>query len=80
MLDKGSCTASKLRSLLGTLESVRIVTEHAALHKRGLQYQLPCPGPQGTFPGKSWINFSKAAKSNLSWWTKRFTTAQHTSA
>ena len=80
LLDKGGCTACELRSLLGTLKSVRIVTVHAALHYRGLQYQLPCPGRQGVFPSKSWINFSKAARGNLPWWAKSFTATRHTSA
>ena len=32
MLKKGSCTANQLRSLLGTLESTRLVTKQAALN------------------------------------------------
>ena len=77
LLNKGGCMASKLRSLLGTLKSVRIVTRHTALHYRGLQYQHPRPEQQGVFPSKAWINFSKAVKGDLAWWASSFTARAH---
>ena len=78
MLKKGSCTANQLRSLLGTLESTRLVTKQAALNYRGLQRQMPHKRG-GKFPGNQTIRFREEATKELKWWSVSFNTTQHTS-
>lgn len=77
LLSKGHGTADELRSLLGTLESTRMVNVQAALHYRALQRQLP--RRRRPFPGKLVINFSRAAMADLAWWAHTFPDTQHTS-
>lgn len=79
LLAAGSTTAADLRSLLGTLESTRLVTRQAALHYRGLQYQLPRPGRHQPFPSDSVITFRRAARADLAWWANTFPDTLHTS-
>ena len=78
MLKEGKCTANQLRSLLGTLESTRLVTKQAALHYRGLQRLMP--RKRGSkFPGNKILRFPEEAKKDLRWWNASFATAPHTS-
>ena len=78
MLDKGGCTAGDLSLLLGSLESLRLATTHAALHFRGLQYLQPLQGRQKDFPVKKWLNLSSSAKADLLWLTSEFPSVLHT--
>ena len=77
LLGAGRATADELRSLLGTLESTRMVNVEAALHYRALQAQLP--RRRQPFPGKLVIAFSRAARANLAWWANTYPSTQHTS-
>ena len=74
LLAAGGCTGAELRSLLGTLESTRLVTVEAALHYRGLQAQMP-----KLHQDRHKITLSQAAKGDLAWWARRFPSLQHTS-
>ena len=80
MLDRDGSTPEELRSLLGTLESVRIMTILAVINYRGLQYMLPHQGPLGIFKAKTWLNFDKAAKTDLRWWANSLDSVAHNSA
>lgn len=78
IVEEGGCMAADLRSLLGTLENVRMATILAALHYRGLQYLLPRPGQRQIFSVKAWLKLNQAAQDNLLWWAYGFPSS-HTS-
>ena len=56
-----------------------MTTVLAALHHRGLQYLLPRPGQQGDFQHKLWLDFGKAALSDLQWWERYINSPSHSS-
>ena len=80
MLDRGGCTAEELRLLLGTLQIVRITTILVGINYRALQYMLPRQGRLGIFKAKAWLNFGKAARSDLKWLTHSLSSVDHNSA
>ena len=79
-LEKGGMTAGNMRSLLGSLESLRLFTTLAPLHFRGLQYLQPPPGPQQDFPVKKWPHCTPIAILDLQWWTHKFHHTDKTSS
>ena len=79
-LKKGGMTAANLRSLLGSLESLRLATTLAPLHFCGLQYLQPQPGPRQDFPAKRWLHLTPAARFDLQWWTQKFHHTNNTSS
>lgn len=79
LLTSGGSTGDQLRSLLGTLESTKLVTTEAPLHYRGLQAQMPKTRGGKHFPGKKFIVFRRAARLDLAWWASSFPLPQHTS-
>ena len=80
LLAAGECTADALRSLLGTLESTRIVTAQAPLHYRFLQQVMPSYLAGGVFPGKRRLVFGAGARADLEWWATTAATPPHTVA
>ena len=79
ILNDGGCTADKLRSYLGKLESVRPVVLQASLHYRALQYLLQ-PHRKGPWRGQRFLPLSRGAKQDLQWWITDFPTLPHISA
>ena len=80
MLDRGGCMAEELRSLLGTLESVRIKTILEAINYRGAQCMLPRQVRLRIFKAKAWLNYGKAAKADLKWWAHSLDAVDRNSA
>ena len=79
LLATGECSGADLRSLLGTLESTRLVTTEAALHYRGLQAQLPKLQLAKGKKDDTQISLNAAARGDLGWWTRSFPVLRHTS-
>ena len=63
-------TAGDLRSLLGSLENLRMAVTLTPLHLCGLQYLQPRPGPKQTFLTEQWLQLSSAARFDLRWWAQ----------
>ena len=66
-----------LRSLLGRLESVRLVTEQGPLHYRSLQKLIPTQEPHKS---RRLLRLTTPAMRDLLWWRDSFPTPTHTSA
>ena len=69
ILSRNGCSADELRSLVGTLESVRPAVATAALHYRFLQYLLR-PLLRGPWLGSKLVLLSPGARQDLLWWKK----------
>lgn len=69
ILSRNSCSADELRSLIGTLESVRPALATAPLHYRYLQ-QLLRPLQRGPWLGNKLVTLSPGAQQDLLWWKK----------
>ena len=64
----------------GRKKNVWITTILAAINYRDLQYLLLCPGWQGVFQLKMWLNLGKSAKVDLRWWTHSLDSTSHSTA
>ena len=78
ILAANGCTADSLRSLLGTLESTRIVTSLAPLHYRSLQQVMPRGARGQEFPGARFLVLDAAAREDLRWWSTSFNSMGNT--
>ena len=78
-LKKDGMTAANLRSLLGSLESLRLATTLAPLHFRSLQYLQPRPGSRQDFLVTRWLHLTTAARFDLQWCTQKFHHTNNTS-
>ena len=76
-LEDGVVSVPELRSLLGRLESIRLVTEQGPLHYRSLQRLIP---RQETQDSQRLLLLSSAAREDLVWWRDSFPFPAHTSS
>ena len=68
-MDEGACSADQLRSLIGTLESVRPAVELAPLHYRSLQ-KLLRPLQRGKWFGSQTVQLTPSSLLDLAWWRR----------